>query len=362
MLLPATSDELAALLREAASKKQTIALAGRGSKRLMAGPIEPSDLTISIAGLDRMIEYEPRDLTVSVGAGMLYSDLTRTLKAQGQMIPLDPGFGPECTVGGVIAADISGPRRRLYGTARDMVIGMKFVTLEGQVVETGGRVVKNVAGLDMAKLLIGSFGTLAAIASVNFRLHPIPPETRTFVIEFNSLPETIGARDAIHKGPLQPAALDIIKDAGKYQLLIRAGGNKAVMDRYARELPRAEIMDGDDEERLWAEIREFTPAFLRAHPNGAVVRVTSKLTALGEVLESLPSRALARAGSGVCYGYFDDWHDAIGRGLLEYAPDEARGLNGRATPAEPGFVMMKRVKDMLDPLSLLNRGRLYGYL
>ena len=87
------------------------------------------------------------------------------------MVPLDPPFSAGATVGGVVASNSSGPRRRLYGTARDLVIGMQFATLEGKLVQSGGMVVKNVAGLDMAKLMIGSFGTLAAIAVVNFKLH-----------------------------------------------------------------------------------------------------------------------------------------------------------------------------------------------
>ena len=90
------------------------------------------------------------------------------------MVPLDPPFAEAATVGGVVAANSSGPRRRLYGTARDLVIGMQFATLEGKLVQSGGMVVKNVAGLDMAKLMIGSFGTLAAIAVVNFKLLPMP--------------------------------------------------------------------------------------------------------------------------------------------------------------------------------------------
>jgi glycolate oxidase FAD binding subunit len=311
-------------------------------------------------GLNRILQYEPRDLTISVEAGLPYAQLSRTLAANRQMIPLDPCFAGDCTIGGAIAANISGPRRRLYGTARDMVIGMKFVTVEGNIVQTGGMVVKNVAGLDMAKLMIGSFGTLACIAVVNFRLHPIPPKTQTFVLEFTSVHDAMESRDSIHKGVLQPAALDILKNQGKYRLLIQAGGNQAVMERYARELPGAEVYREEAEERLWSEIREFTPAFLKTNPEGAVVRVSSKLSDLGRILESMPAKALARAGSGVCYGYFDDWRDALGRGLVEYGPNEARRQTALASVEDPGFAMMKKVKDMLDPQSLLNRGRLYG--
>ena len=124
--------------------------------------------TITTRAMTRVLQYEPRDLTISVEAGTRYAELKRLLAADGLMIPLDPPWSDSVTVGGVISANLSGPRRRLYGTARDLVIGMRFATVDGSLVDTGGMVVKNVAGLDMAKMLIGSFGTLAAIASVNF--------------------------------------------------------------------------------------------------------------------------------------------------------------------------------------------------
>ena len=157
--------------------------------------MEPADAAISTAALRRVMEYEPRDLTISVEAGLPWSELTRLLAANRQMVPLDPPFADSATVGGVMAANRSGPRRRLYGTARDLVIGMRFATLEGKLVQSGGMVVKNVAGLDMAKLMIGSFGTLAAIAVVNFKLPPAPEIERSFLLPFDSLPDAMAARN-----------------------------------------------------------------------------------------------------------------------------------------------------------------------
>jgi glycolate oxidase FAD binding subunit len=295
-----------------------------------------------------------------VEAGLPYRDLARTLAENGQMIPLDPVFSDECTIGGAVAANVSGPRRRLHGTARDMVIGMHFVTLEGKIAQSGGMVVKNVAGLDMAKVMIGSFGTLAAIAVINFKLQPMPPETRTFVEEFRSLQDVMAAATRIHKGVLQPAALDIIKRDGSYRLLVGAGGNKAVLERFTRELSGAETFDGEEEQRLWAEVREFTPSFLNRNPHGAVVRVGCTLSDVGSVLASFPGDALARAGLGVCYGYFENWRDAVGRGVIEFAPDEARQETELWPSPGSDFAIMKRVKDMFDPAYLLNRRRLYG--
>src|ERR1700733_15873782 len=304
-IVPGSPEELAQCLAEAGSRNQQITLLGHSSKSRMGGAIAPSDVTISTAALNTVLEYEPRDLTISVGAGITYCELSRILAEHQQMIPLDPPFSERATMGGIVAANTSGPRRRLYGSARDMVIGMTFATLEGKLVKTGGMVVKNVAGLDMGKLMIGSFGTLAAMATLNFRLYPMPAGTRTFVQDFDKIADVMAARDEVLKSRLQPAAIDILKGGGKYQLAIQAGGSGAVLDRYARELSRMRVLNEADEEALWRGIREATPQFLRTHENGAVLRVSCVLSDVGRVLEALPSQASARAGSGVCYGYFE---------------------------------------------------------
>src|SRR5215469_7366619 len=210
-LYPCAAQELAEQLRDASAKRQSISLRGNASKCGMAGPLVQPDIAISTSRLNRILQYEPRDLTVSVEAGLSWREFSVALAKHRQMVPLDPFFSDEATVGGVVAANVSGSRRRLYGSVRDMVIGMTFATLEGKLIRTGGMVVKNVAGLDMGKLMIGSFGTLAAIATVNFRLHPIPAASRTFVRGFDKLSGAIAARDGILKSVLQPSAIDLLK-------------------------------------------------------------------------------------------------------------------------------------------------------
>jgi glycolate oxidase FAD binding subunit len=363
-VVPESPEELAQALAEANSHNQAITLVGHSTKSRMAGVIAPSDVTISTAGLNKILKYEPRDLTISVGPGITYCELSRALAENRQMIPLDPPYFERATMGGIVAANTSGPRRRLYGSARDMVIGMTFATLEGKLVRTGGMVVKNVAGLDMGKLMIGSFGTLAAIATLNFRVYPMPQATRTFVQDFAGLPDAMAARDELLKSRLQPAAIDIVKSADGYRLAIQAGGSEAVLERYSRELGRMRALEGVAEEALWREVRERTPEFLRANPAGAVLRVSSVLTDVGKVLEAMPERAIARAGSGVCYGYFeraaDLRHREEGTSVVEFAPQEYR--QSAVLWPQPGndFAMMKKIKAMFDPEGLLNRGRLFG--
>src|SRR5712692_7688103 len=208
-VLPHSPQALAEALASAAAGKRSMAIAGASTKHLMAGPVALADVTISTTAMCRVLQYEPRDLTISVEAGMRYTELKSVLAQNRQMVPLDPPFSDTATIGGILSANSSGPRRRLYGTARDLVIGMKFATLEGKLVQSGGMVVKNVAGLDMGKLMIGSFGTLAALAVVNFKLLPRPAAERTFLLRFASLGEAIATRAVILKSVLQPAAIDL---------------------------------------------------------------------------------------------------------------------------------------------------------
>jgi glycolate oxidase FAD binding subunit len=345
----------------------------------MAGPVEPADVALTTLSLRGVLQYEPRDLTISVAAGLSWCEFTHVLAENRQMVPLDPPFAAGATVGGVISANCSGPRRRLYGTARDLVIGMTFATLEGKLVKSGGMVVKNVAGLDMAKLMIGSFGTLAAIAVVNFKLQPMPEVERSFLLPFDSLAAAIAARKAILNGQLQPAAIDLLNPAAartlgnsSWLLALRAGGNAAAVQRYEREF--ANFTDGlafEDERQqtLWRHVEDFTPQFLAANEDGAVVRASCTLKDTEAVMQSFPGPAVARAGSGVCYGYFEraqgaaDWlggaHGSGSKAVIEFAPEGSRRTL-KLWPSPGGdFEIMKRVKHLFDPRNLLNRGRLY---
>jgi glycolate oxidase FAD binding subunit len=369
-VVPKTTEELAQALSEAAAASRTIRLGGCFSKDQMAGLAAEADVTVSTSALNRILQYEPRDLTISVGAGLRWRELVETLAGNDQMVPLDPPFSDSATVGGVIASNTSGPRRRLYGTARDVVIGMQFVTLEGKVVQSGGMVVKNVAGLDMGKLMIGSFGTLAAVAVVNFKLAPRPASTRTFILRFPALEGAMAERNRILEGVLQPAAIDLVNPAAAsrlglvgFCLLVQAGGSRAVLDRYAKEFRAAELVEGEAEERLWTRVREFTPSFLAEFPAGAVVRISATLQEMAEAVRSVPGPVVARAGNGVVYGYYDSAAEAeLGRhkGVIEYAPP-AKKKELELWPAPgPDFRIMQNIKRMFDPNGLLNPGRLYG--
>jgi glycolate oxidase FAD binding subunit len=376
--LPETAQDLAELLRRQALHYRTVLLEGNGTKRQMAGPVEEADEHISTSGLNRVLDYQPRDLTIGVEAGVLWRDLTALLAGNRQMVPLDPPFADGATVGGVVAANCSGPRRLLYGTPRDLVIGMQFATVEGHLVESGGMVLRNVAGLDMAKLLIGSFGTLAAIAVVNFKLTGMPEVERTFLAPFPSAREAISARDRILASGLRPSALDLLNPeaaqtvAGKVWLLaVRSGGNAASVRRCQQHpaLRGSLALESEPQDTLWRQLEEFTPRFLAKRPHGVVVRVSCTLKELENVMASFDGPAVARAGSGVCYGYFeqpvtaaewlDRWAGRDWKAVIEFASGEDKpGLNLWPSPGGD-FEIMQRVKRLFDPGIVLNRGRLY---
>jgi glycolate oxidase FAD binding subunit len=382
ILQPSTSEELRDALAAAGAAKRSIELFGANSKRLMAGPVAPADVRISTAGMRRILQYEPRDLTISVEAGIPFAELNATLERNAQMIPLDGPYGDQATAGGIVAANISGARRRLYGTARDLVIGMKFATLDGKLVQSGGMVVKNVAGLDMGKLMIGSFGTLAAIASINFKLTPRPGISRTVLYDLEDLRTAIAARDLAIRGLLNPVAVEILNPAlsaqlglQNYTLAILFAGNQAVIERSIRDAAAfgpARALPVEEEQRFWNSLYTVTPAFLEKFRDGAVVRVSTTLAECGEALGSVDGPGHAHAASGVVRGWFSRpdaatrWLAAAvkrgWKGVVEFSSESARP-NLTLWP-DPGgdFAIMKEIKRMFDPGNLLNRGRLYGHL
>lgn len=365
---PESEQQLAQALAAAAAAGQRVEIRGAGSKRRMGGPAAEAELVIETTGLNRVRQYDPRDLTVSVEAGMRWSDFCELVGGDRLMAPLDPPCAAQATVGGVVATNSCGPRRRLYGGVRDMVIGMTYATVDGAVAQSGGLVVKNVAGLDVHKALAGSFGTLAAIAVVNFKLAPQPESTRTYVLRFDTAAEAASARDQVLQGPLQPAALDALNPAAArpagldgYCLLIRAGGPAPLLERYDRELKDAARLEGRQEAALWGAIEEFAPA------QPFVVRAGHRLADLQAVLEAATGACVSRAGTGISYLAFDSAGEA--EAWMKEPPHSpwSRVLEWSAGPAQvywpdpgPELQWMEKLKRTFDPAGILNPGRLYG--
>jgi glycolate oxidase FAD binding subunit len=378
LLAPTSTDELCDALKAAADRGETMEIGGTFSKQTMGGPIAAEGVQITTTGMSRVLAYEPDDLTISVEAGMPWSELVRVVGENHQFIPVDPAFGETATVGGVVASDSSGPRRRRYGTARDVTIGMGFVTVEGKLIQSGGMVVKNVTGLDMAKLLIGSFGTLAAIATVNFKVLPQPVATRSFVFSSSDLAVVLKVRRRILASQLQPVALDLLSENDLYRLVAEAHGSEATVARYEtdyKEFARAadvgiEVLSNSAEEQLWGGVREFSSRWMAIHPEGGVLRVSTPPADLGTAVEFCENASVSRAAIGVTYVGCAD-AEALTRQLgalrskgiktlVEHASAAIKGTVEQWADPDSSFAVMQRLKHELDPKELLNPGRLFG--
>src|SRR6202048_698611 len=180
-IAPASTEEIAAVLRYANRNSLTVAPWGSGTKQHWGNHIQPS-LILHTHRLATVREHTWQDMTCIVQTGCIWSSMQHSLAKHGQFVALDPLWPDRATIGGIAATNDSGSLRLRYGSLRDLIIGMTIVLADGTIARSGGKVVKNVAGYDLHKLMIGAFGTLGVITSVNFRLHSIPQCTQSFTV------------------------------------------------------------------------------------------------------------------------------------------------------------------------------------
>lgn len=258
---PASADQAAEIVRFAAKENLSIIPVGARSKLFCAPTPTRYDVALDLTALDDVAHYDPADLTVSVGAGMPLSKLNAMLREQNQFVPLLVSYYSQATIGGTIAAGLDSPLRNTYGTPRDFLLGAEFIDGNGAQIKSGGRVVKNVTGYDLHKLLIGSCGTLAVITRLNFRTFPIPETTQGFLASFPSHETALAARNEIIHSPLIPLTLDVLNpqaarlfdghsngaapipeiNGAHWYLFAEFSGNAELLARYRREL--AEIAE-----------------------------------------------------------------------------------------------------------------------
>ena len=207
---PGSAQEVADLVRLAAAENLAVIATGSRSKLGIGMPPARYDVAIDMTRLDAIVAYDPGDLTLAVKAGIPLHKLASMLEEQRQFLPLGVPFFDRTTVGGTIATGVDTPLRQLFGTARDYLLGMEFVTGEGNLTKSGGRVVKNVTGYDLHKLMIGALGTLGIITKINFRTFPLPAASRGFVATFVTAEAALGFRHRIARSALAPSTIEIL--------------------------------------------------------------------------------------------------------------------------------------------------------
>jgi glycolate oxidase FAD binding subunit len=283
-------------LDEAAS---LLAAANAQGRRLRIGE------DVTTGGLDRVIEHEPGDLTCVVEAGIRLSALQSALAEHGQRLALDPPGDP--TIGACIASNLSGPLRHRFGAPRDLVLGVTLVLADGTIASAGGKVVKNVAGYDLGKLVCGSSGMLGLIGRVSLRLHPLPVAARTVVVETADPARVVAT---LLSSQLQPSALDVLHP-GRVAVLFE-GSEVAV----AWQLDAARrLVGGDENDDVWSEVR--------ARQGAARGRLAFAPGELVAVLARLPD-GVVRPAAGVAY---------VPHEVVEDVPEPLRRLYERVRAA-----------------------------
>ncbi len=400
---PESIEQVCEVMKLAASEGWTITPAGAATWLDLGNSEAPADLVVSTKNLSRIIEHEPADLVAFTEAGVTLRDFNRELGRNGQWLPLDSPDDGRSTIGGVVATGLGGAQQFAYGSPRRHVIGMKVVLADGSLIKAGGRVVKNVAGYDLCKLFTGSYGTLGVIVEVNFKLRPVPFETRTVLVS--------GAREELLEGAahvinsrLFPTAVELLSPAlavevglsengSSHLLLLRfAGSTNAVTEQTNRALghvtdeTQRSARVASDDASVWQ-----TVAALPSRLAGALIsRASVRPGDLQGFLTRLNELSGAERSSGLL------WHAGIGDGrirMIEQRPAEANGESdwiqriqqlrkmaeamggslvlesapnllksrldawgGRSNSAK----LMSRIKDQLDPRNLLSPGR-FGF-
>ena len=298
---PTSAREVGEILRDADNLKKPLAPLGGGSSLALGNPPDEIDAALDLRALNRVLHFEPADLTLSVEAGARFAGVQATLAERGQTLPIEVPDADRATIGGLIATALAGPRRLGSGTLRDLLIGISVAYPSGIVAKAGGLVVKNVTGFDLMRLHHGALGTLGVIVSANFKTVPLHRAETTLSANFESLDAAFAASDRIRGSRIQPLALEIRKLSDQFELSLRIAGRASTVALLASEgtglFARAVIAQGNDESvRWWATyVQDQTllqpgRVLIRC---GAAPKETAQLA--GELLATLAERALTPA-------------------------------------------------------------------
>ncbi|MDX2168429.1 MAG: FAD-binding oxidoreductase [Deltaproteobacteria bacterium] len=393
---PADAAGVAAAVRGVAELGLALVPAGNGTHLGVGWPPRRYDVALTTRRLTRVVTHDAADLTVTAEAGVTLAALDEALASAGQWLPLDPPRREAMTIGGLIAADRSGPTRLAHGTVRDLLLGVRAVSASGALIRGGGQVVKNVAGYDLPKLFTGSYGTLAVLVEATFKVRPRPPCEVLFEWTAPDLAAALARAEAVLGSDVFPTLLEAINESAAESLGLDSGaslvigcaGSLAHVDEQARRL--AVVSDGAAQrhqpERAAALARALREFSQPADDDGLVLRLSALPTALPALLAAVEAEASARrivaeiavhAGNGVAWcQLLGAPHEAALAELTAAVRSVARresgwavcesmpaGLRGSLDPwgfDEPSVVLMRRIKDALDPQGTLSPGRFVG--
>jgi glycolate oxidase FAD binding subunit len=405
ILQPGTAGEVADALRTASESRQSIVIRGSGSKSDWGRPPGRIDAVLDMRRLNRVLAHEHGDMTATIEAGATLREVNEVLARHGQTLPLDPPFADRATIGGLLATNDSGPLRHRYGAPRDLVIGVQLATTDGVVSKAGGRVVKNVAGYDLSRLVTGSFGSLAAIVSATFKLSPLPAASKTMrvtVFDGDAVGEVVRV---VMASQLEPIAFELIQRSTQdarntqsthlsassansaFHLLLRFASLPAVVDAQVAQgtamlrdcANTIDVFADGDERALWqahaTQIWEAPGAVVRAswlpaHIADALEREPFRRAGEARLKASLSLELVGRAAIGAGHVGIDGDTDAQAAAIEQFRASAVFGnvviVRGSAElkarvdvwgPQGDRQHLFESLKRAFDPHGVLNAGR-----
>ncbi|WP_046865791.1 glycolate oxidase subunit GlcE [Microvirga massiliensis] len=389
-LAPRDEQDLAAVIAGAAQNRTPLAVGGAGTKAAIGRPAQ-AEASLSVTALSGITLYEPAELVISARAGTPVAEVRRVLGERGQDLAFEPadyrallGSRGEPTIGAVAAANLAGPRRIMAGSARDSLIGVRFVNGRGEVVKSGGRVMKNVTGLDLVKLMAGSWGTLGVLTEVTFKVLPKPERSSTLIFRGLEDRQAIAALCAAVASPFEvsgAAHLPALDRLGA-RTLLRIEGFSVSVDYRIGEVRRLlkrcgspDILEGRGAEALWQSVRDAT--LLSEPKDAAIWRISTAPTHGPDIVDAIAQSLDIR--------WYYDWsggliwvaasaegdagaawiRDAVkasgGHATLVRAPTEVRAATDVFQPLDAAIHRLSvGIKAALDPAGILNPGRMYA--
>ena len=404
---PVSLPELGLVISAANRHGWAVAPWGGGTRTPLGNAPQRLDLVVDLSGLDRVVEHSPADLTATVQAGVTLAKLQEVLRVHGQFLALDPALPSRATVGGTLATAVSGPTKWQYGNPRDVVIGMKVVQADGIVTKSGGQVVKNVSGYDMARLHIGGLGTLGIIAEASFKLTPLPAGEATVLASFGNTRDCLGAALGIFHSEVMPLALTALRSAatarmrasglaGDRLLAVRLGGRPLTLERLVRQCrsiceeigaTQVDVLQEESATGLWRGLADYgwdvqtTPLIgARAHTQPSAVEDLVETVERSPSPMGLDPEIVSNPAHGtVLINWYangdsvsaDSAVDAIGEVrevahragghmVIERCPPDIKSRLDVWDDIGGAVTIMRGLKEQYDPKKVLNPGRYVG--
>jgi glycolate oxidase FAD binding subunit len=403
VVTPGSVEEVSKLLAYANLEKLAVVPRGNGTKMTAGGIPRKLDVVLSMLRINRITEHDVPNLSLSVEAGITLASVQEKLAStgKGSFLPLDPPYTDKATIGGIIATNSGGPRRYLYNSARDLLLGLKAVSPSGDIVAFGGKTVKNVSGYDMTKLMIGSWGALGVITEITTKLLPLPEASSTLLTSFDDLAKAGSLIRRIIHSVLLPSAMELMDGKAASRLGVKANylvafsleGVGEAVERQAAEIGEvakkegaleAKVLKGEEDRAFWMRVRDFA---LAAKP-AVILKSNFVISRQAEILGNYQKMAQAagvgcaficHAGNGILMTYIlesgvaktDPLVDLIGKFtaeavkhdgnlVVESCPTELKvKINVWGQP-RTDYVVMRRLKQEVDPAGVLNPGRFVG--